>query len=270
LINYAISVIHCVENFYRIIANGIIKNFNRVTRPVETNKTVFVTVAIHQTGANSSPKSMDNVFSLYPMLERRRRKYNFRLHAFSIAQNREIHNRRNANAPYKNILLFLIAFLFISPALHSQTLDEIQTLLKNPIICYAQAARFVLEAADVQGFYDKTSEQGAMSFAIEKKWLPAKAKAHDAISLENFSHLVMKAFGLKGGPMYTLFNSAHYSYREMVYQNLIQEQSDPQMKVSGEKMFFIVSRVLVFIEGNSMELPLQTDEIIDNLSGDEQ
>jgi hypothetical protein len=171
----------------------------------------------------------------------------------------------------KNILIFLTAFLLFFPSLlHAQTLDEFQTLLKNPIINYAQAARFVLEAADVTGSYDKTSEQDAMRFAIEKKWLPAKAKAQDAISLEKFSHLVMKAFGLKGGPMYTLFNSAHYSYREMVYQNLIQEQSDPQMKVSGEKMFFIVSRVLVFIEGNSTELPLQTDEIIDNLSGDEQ
>jgi hypothetical protein len=36
---------------------------------------------------------MDNVFPLYPVLERRRHKYNFRLHSESIAQNRSMSNK---------------------------------------------------------------------------------------------------------------------------------------------------------------------------------
>jgi len=254
LSNYAVSAVHCVKNLYRVIANGIIENFNRVTHPIETNKTVFIAVAIHQTGANSSPKSMDNVFPRYLMFERRRHKYNFRLHAFSIAQKGVINNRIKAKVPYKNNIIFLTAFLLFFPALLSaQTTDEIQTLLQTPAVSYEQAARFVLEAADVKGSYDKTSGQDAMRFAVEKKWLPQKAKAQDAISMERLSLLVMKAFGMKGGLMYSLFNSAHYSYREMVYQDLIQWESDPHMNVSGEEMIFIVNCLLFRTETNPWE-----------------
>jgi hypothetical protein len=34
---------------------------------------------------NFSPVGIDNVFPRYPMLERRRHKYNFRLHKASVA-----------------------------------------------------------------------------------------------------------------------------------------------------------------------------------------
>jgi outer membrane protein OmpA-like peptidoglycan-associated protein len=132
--------------------------------------------------------------------------------------------------------------------LNAQTADEIQTLLQTQIVSYSQAVRFVLEAADVSDYYDKTNEQAAMRLAVEKKWLPAKADAQNAISLKRLSHLIMKAFGLKGGPMYTMFNSAHYSYREMVFQDIIQGRSDPDMKVTGEKLIFIVNRLLYRLE----------------------
>jgi len=166
-------------------------------------------------------------------------------------------------------LTFLL--LFTCAVLHAQTLDEIQTLLQSPTVSYAQAARFVLEAADVKVPYDNTGEQdaaqNAMRYAIEKKWLPQKADAQDAISLERLSLLIMRAFGLKGGPMYSIFHSAHYSYREMVFQDLIQGQSDPHTKVSGEEMIFIVNCLLYRIEDNPWEFTgeqtvLSTEEII--------
>jgi len=152
----------------------------------------------------------------------------------------------------KNISI-TIFLLILCATLNAQTADEIQTLLKTPAVSYAQAARFVLEAADVTGSYDKASGQDAMRFAIEKNWLPKNANAQDAISLEGLSLLIMKSFNLKGGPMYTWFNNAHYSYREMVFQDLIQGRSDPHMKVSGEKMLFIVNRLLYRIEDNPWE-----------------
>jgi hypothetical protein len=185
----------------------------------------------------------------------------------------KINNYQGINM-YKKNTIFTFFFLILCATLHAQTLDEIQTLLKTQSVSYAQAARFVLEAADVKVSYDKTSEQGAaqnaMSFAVEKKWLPKNADAQNAITLEDFSLLVMKAFGLKGGPMYVLFNNAHYSYREMVFKELIQGESDPQMKVSGRDMIFIVNRLLYAIEDNPWELPSQPEEIPVNLTENEQ
>jgi len=158
----------------------------------------------------------------------------------------------------KKTITVTFLLLIICAALNAQTADFIQTLLKTQAVSYSQAARFILEAADVSG-YNKTSgqdaAQNAMRFAAENKWLPQKAKEQDAISLEEMSLLIMKAFNIKGGLMYTLFNSAHYSYRELVFQDIIQGQSDPQMKVSGEKMIFIVNRLLYSIDENPWELP---------------
>jgi hypothetical protein len=152
--------------------------------------------------------------------------------------------------------LNILLILFLPVALNAQTADRIQTLLQTPAVSYAQAARFVLEAADVTGFNQASEEdaaQSAMRYAVEKKWLSARADAQDAISLEALSLLIMKAFGLKGGPMYTLFGGAHYSYRELVYKDIIQGRSDPRMKAPGEKMLLIVNRLLYIMEENPWE-----------------
>jgi hypothetical protein len=160
--------------------------------------------------------------------------------------------------------LFLCAALYAP--LHAQTAEEIQALLQTPAVNYAQAARFVLEAADVSGSYDKTSGQDAVRFAVENKWLPKKADAGGAISLENLSLLIMKAFNLKGGPMYSLVKNAHYSYREMVFKDLIRGRSDPRMKVSGYTMLLIVNRLLYRVEDTweftEQPAALTTDETL--------
>jgi len=92
LSNYAVSAAHRVKNLYRVITNGIIENFNRVTRPIESNKTVFIAATFKQAVEDFSPVGMDDIIPLYPMLERRRHKYNFRLHTFTVAQKRSINN----------------------------------------------------------------------------------------------------------------------------------------------------------------------------------
>jgi hypothetical protein len=169
----------------------------------------------------------------------------------------------------KKIFSITFLLLFFCVTLNAQTADRLQTLLQTTAVSYAQAADFVLEAAGIAGSYNETSEQDSLSFAVEKKWLPAKADAQKPISLVNLSHLVMKAFGVKGGPMYTLFNSAHYSYREMVFQDIIQGRSDPHMKVSGEKMIFIVNRLLYRIEENPWEFTEQPELTAEELKMEE-
>jgi len=118
----------------------------------------------------------------------------------------------------------------------------------------------VLEAAGrVTGSsYGDTSAQDTLRFAIGKNWLP-QADAQDAISLDRLSLLIMRAFALRGGPMYSLFHNAHYSYREMVYKDLIQGRSDPSMTVSGYTMLLIVNRLLYYIEDNPWDMSGQTD-----------
>ena len=139
--------------------------------------------------------------------------------------------------------LFLAVLLFglLSAPLYAQTAAELEELLGIQAVSYGQAARFALEAADAANL--KSAEQ-AFTFAAGKRWLPQKAAAGDAARLDGVSLLLMQAFGVKGGMWYSLTKNPHYAYRELVYLDVIQGRSDPQMTVSGEQLLFLINRLL--------------------------
>jgi hypothetical protein len=144
---------------------------------------------------------------------------------------------------YQNI--FTICFLLASPVLlYAQTAAEIEKLLETKAVSYARAAWLVLEAADMSGSFENSAPEGAFNFAAQQGWLPKKAAPQDKASLEGISLLIMRSFGIKGGLFYSLAKNPHYAYREMVYKDIIQGRSNPQMPVSGELLLFLVNRVL--------------------------
>ena len=138
--------------------------------------------------------------------------------------------------------LFVILCLWGGRAFLSAqtTAQEIETLLKTPVVTYAQAARFVLEASEVL----VTGDQGeAFRFALARKWLPQNATPGTPAQLQGISLLLMNSFRIKGGLFYTLTKSSHFAYRELVYNDIIQGRSDPFMNVSGEALLFYTNRI---------------------------
>jgi len=139
-------------------------------------------------------------------------------------------------------VLFILCFLTSAALLCAQsTADEIETLLNTNAVTYAQAARFVLEAADVSAISDA---EEAFRYAQERGWLPKKASADDTARLDGVSLLLMSSFSLKGGIFYSIFKTPHYAYRELAYMETIQGRADPAMKVSGERLLLITGRIL--------------------------
>jgi outer membrane protein OmpA-like peptidoglycan-associated protein len=122
---------------------------------------------------------------------------------------------------------------------------EIETLLRTPAVTYAQAARFVLEASETMA----TPNQGeAFRFALARKWLPQDATPGTPAKLSGISLLLMNSFKMRGGIIYSVTNSSHFAYRELVYNGIIQGRSDPSMKVSGEALLFYTNRILAQID----------------------
>jgi hypothetical protein len=147
------------------------------------------------------------------------------------------------------VFVVLAVSAFAPPALMAQTAAEIETLLYSPALSYGQAASFVLQAADVQ--VSKIQVSGtAFEYALEQKWLPANAESGGKAALDGVSLLIMCAFGIKGGIMYSGFKSPHYAYRELVHQGIIQGRADPGMDVSGDLLLFMTGKVLDRIEGD--------------------
>lgn len=148
----------------------------------------------------------------------------------------------------KRILLFFgfcasLAAPVFAPRVFAQTAAEMETLLATDALTYEQAASFVLRAADI------AASSPAFNYAAERKWLSANAVPDGPAALNEVSLLIMGAFGIRGGIMYSATKSPHYAYRELVYQGIIQGRTDPGLAVSGDLLLFIVGKVLDRVEG---------------------
>lgn len=130
------------------------------------------------------------------------------------------------------------------------TAAEIEILLSAKTITYAQASRFVLEAANVLA---TENHDEAFNYAVQQNWLPKKAAGGDSARLDNISLLLMRSFNTRGGIMYSITKAPHYAYRELQYIKIIQNRSDPTMIVSGEQLLYYVNRILAEQEARTVE-----------------
>jgi hypothetical protein len=142
--------------------------------------------------------------------------------------------------------LLFVLLSFTATPLQAQTAAELDALLQTQAVTCAQAARFVLEAADIQG----ASEAGrAFAYAAEAGWLPGNAPPEKPVTLAELSFLIMRAFNMKGGLMYALFPGPRYAYRAMVSRAFIQEPADPAMTLNGGRFLLVLGNVLTAAGG---------------------
>ncbi|GHU14389.1 hypothetical protein FACS1894161_5030 [Spirochaetia bacterium] len=121
---------------------------------------------------------------------------------------------------------------------------DVEDLLNTPALNYAQATRFVLEAAEISASKEAGTVSDAFHYALEQGWLPKKASPDAPARLDSVSLLIMRAFDFQGGLFYSIVHNAHYSYRELLYKRIIQGRTDPAMPVSGNLLLFMVSQAL--------------------------
>jgi len=138
----------------------------------------------------------------------------------------------------KSLTLLTILFLVFPVFIHSQTAAELETIIDTESVTCAQAAWIVCNSAG-----DKADMEAAFNQAVENGWLKTAA-ADDPITLGKLSFLMMQAFEIKGGMMYSLAAGPRYAYRSMVSKSYIEGSSDPAMKVSGERFLLILGKVL--------------------------
>lgn len=143
------------------------------------------------------------------------------------------------------VMFAVLSALPFSARLSAQTAQRVEDLLNREAVSWSDAAYFALEAAEkaVPGDAD-----GAFQFAASQNWLPKNVEASGGARLNGIALLLMRAFDLKGGLFYTLFKNPHYSYRELVYKEVIQGKADPEMTVSGQEFLFMINRILTMTE----------------------
>jgi outer membrane protein OmpA-like peptidoglycan-associated protein len=145
------------------------------------------------------------------------------------------------------VCLALSAALLPVWTVAAQTAAELERVLALSAVSYGDAAWVVLNAAGTAlPAAAEASPEGAYRFAADNQWLPKKAAAEAPATLGGLSLLIMKAFTIKGGLMYTLFPGPRYAYRELVYRKIVQGRAWSTMTVSGERLLRILNRALEY------------------------
>lgn len=137
--------------------------------------------------------------------------------------------------------LVFVLFAFLAAA-YGQTASEMDELLADGAVSCARAARFVLAGSGI--LPTNAAEAQAYAAAQETGWLPEGAEAATPLRLDQFSFLVMEAFKVKGGLLYSLFPGPRYAYRELAYRKYIQGRRDPAQTLTGERLVQTLGRVL--------------------------
>jgi hypothetical protein len=144
--------------------------------------------------------------------------------------------------------VFFLLLLLPGLGLFAQTAAELDRLLETEAAGPGTAARFVLGSAGLlpKDLSGAAAEKAALLMAQEQGWLRKTAAEH--ISLKETAFLVMNAFGLSGGALYSLAHNPRYAYRELLYRGLIQGRADPDFTVSGPRLLQIIERTMEYIE----------------------
>jgi hypothetical protein len=141
----------------------------------------------------------------------------------------------------KKVSVTLLLFTALTAALTAQGLArDMDALLDSGAVTWAEAARFVLPAARVEA----ADAARAFAEARERGWLPKKAEADGAADFAGVSFLLMKAFDLSGGVLYSLFPGPRYAYRELVYKGILRGPQDRSWKVSGAGLLALIGKTL--------------------------
>jgi len=140
--------------------------------------------------------------------------------------------------------MFVVFFFFSLFPVSAQSAAEIDALLETEAVSIALASRFVMGAAG----FGAVPEMAAYEQALSRGWVLGGPQ--DEINLKDTAFLVMNAFELSGGIMYSMFQNPRYAYREMISLGLIRGRSYENMKVSGWHLLQIIGRTLNYTGEN--------------------
>ena len=143
------------------------------------------------------------------------------------------------------ILLFFISGIFTVSADFNTTVDSI---LAEEKISYGSASFALLVGTGVLS-EGVTVQEAAEKMAAD--YPDTEMEWDRAVTLDQFSYMIMTAYNMKGGLMYRLFPGPRYAVRELRHKKILQGISYSTMSLSGERAFRIIGRVLEMEEAEN-------------------
>jgi hypothetical protein len=143
----------------------------------------------------------------------------------------------------KKFLVVLVVLVCFQFGLMAQSNDYIDQLLATSEATVAQAMYIALTSGDV---LDPTfDEAGALEYAFVHRW-PLTDRLEQTVTIGEYAYLLVKAFKIPSGLMYTLFPGPRYALRELMSRRIISGKPDIGRKVSGEELLRIAGNALAW------------------------
>ena len=138
---------------------------------------------------------------------------------------------------------FIVSILMtaVGWAAGAQSNEFIDGLLAQEQASYGDAALLVLASAGLVG--EGAGAEEALAVLKERGWAAAR-EAQQPVRLGEYSYLLMRVHGIRGGLLYTLFPGPRYATRELAWRQMVQGKARPGMSLSGERAMRILGRVL--------------------------
>ncbi len=139
--------------------------------------------------------------------------------------------------------LFLLAIL----PLFSQSNELLDRLLDQPRAHFGDVVYMTMAAAKLVP--ESAAPQDAVDALHQQNWKITALPLDAPVPLGTYSFLLMKAFKLKGGILYSLFPGPRYACRELAYLKIIPTDVLTNRSVSGEEAVRMLGKVMERVGG---------------------
>lgn len=143
------------------------------------------------------------------------------------------------------VLLVIFAVWTTSPGV-AQSGERMDSIIDQVDVSAGEAA--YLAAASAEIVDPEADNEEALDALTQRGLDPGRVSPDEAVTLGEFSYMLMLAHDLGGGFMYTLFPGPRYSFRELSFQRVIRGGGDPDHDLSGTRAIRLTGRVVSLAE----------------------
>lgn len=148
----------------------------------------------------------------------------------------------------KRILLISMLLLLFAASVSAQSADAVTKMIEADEANVGDIAYFF--AVYLEAVPESSPASAAFTALQNKGICRADAAADDVLTYKTFAGMLMRAWDVKGGLMYSLTGSDRYALRELQAQGFIPSSVDPMAAVSGYQTLAIFNDCMVKLGGN--------------------
>ena len=146
----------------------------------------------------------------------------------------------------KTGLWICVVFLLAGGLAVAQSNDVIDEILAQEQATFGQAAYIAFLAAGAAP-QDATVEE-VYSDISWAEWGLEQKGMEEAVTVGEFSYLLMENLGIEGGLMYRMIPGPRYAARELDYLDFFIRRASPYRGISGQEMLHVVGQALAYTE----------------------